>query len=111
MKLRSGSGYNLIKSDVFSLGLILLEAAIFMDTQDIYTSEGGLDSEALDHYIQIFKTRYPENNLITSALIKMLEIKESQRPDFKQIFDRLPPYDMIKKYFEENPELEEEEVI
>lgn len=41
----------------------------------------------------------------------MLEVKESLRPDFKQIFDGLPAYEMIKKYFEENPELEEDEVI
>ena len=35
-QFRSGTGYNLIKSDVFSFGLILLEAAVLIDTQDIY---------------------------------------------------------------------------
>lgn len=82
-----------------------------MDFQDVYLTDGSFNCEALEHYIYIFKCRYPENNLITSSVAKMLEIKETHRPDFKEVFDKAPTYEMVKKYFEENPELIEKEVI
>jgi hypothetical protein len=109
--MKAGSGYNLIKSDVFSFGLILLESGIQMSIQDVYNPDGSFNSDALDHYIHVFKCRYPENNLITSSVTKMLEVKETHRPDFKELFEKAPTYEMVKKYFQENPELAQKDVI
>jgi serine/threonine protein kinase len=111
MGMKAGSGYNLIKSDVFSFGLILLEAGTQMDLSDVYNGDGTFNQDALEYYIHMFKCRYPENNLITSSVAKMLEVKEIHRPDFKELFEKAPTYEMVKKYFEENPELEEKDVI
>lgn len=107
---KAGKSYNLVKSDVFSLGLVLLEAAIQMNVDEIYghPSEGELDLDALHHLVEILKARYAENNLLVSTLKKMLTINEEERPDFFEMFERMPPYEMIKNYFESNPMTQEE---
>lgn len=78
-----------------------------MHLSEVYNEDGSFNHKAMDYYIQMFKCRYPENNLITSSVAKMLELNELHRPDFKELFEKAPTYEMVKQYFEENPELEE----
>ena len=100
---RAGKGYDLIKSDVFALGLVMLEAAIQMDIDDIYgqTESRSLDSVALAQMINVMEGRYRENNLLTSTIKKMLSFDEKDRPDFQEMVKRMPDYQMIKNYFEQ----------
>lgn len=108
--MKAGKTYSLIKSDVFSLGLVLLEAATQMNIDEIYghPNEKELDFDALDHLVEILKARYSENNLLVSTVKKMLTVPEEERPDFFEMFERMPPYEMIKNYFENNPMTQEE---
>lgn len=110
MGRKAGKDYSLVKADVFGLGLVILEAAIQMNVDEIYghPSEKELDLDALNHLIEILKARYPENNLLVSTLKKMLTVSKEQRPDFFEMFDRMPPYEMIKNYFENLPMTQEE---
>lgn len=52
-KQRAGKNYDLIKSDVFALGLVLLEAAIQFDIDDIYGEPQSqqLDMHSLDRLV------------------------------------------------------------
>lgn len=107
---KAGREYKLVKSDVFSLGLVLLEASTQMNIDEIYSHPGEmeLDIDALNHLMEILKVRYPENNLLVSTLRKMLTFDENERPDFFEMFERMPPYELIKNYFENNPMTHEE---
>jgi serine/threonine protein kinase len=95
---RSFDFINVIKSDVFSLGLVLLKVGLLESVNDIY-SKSGLDAEKLSKKIAKLKKKYPENVLVMSTIEKMLEIDPENRPDFKQILDKLPEYNDIKAYF------------
>ncbi len=100
---KAGKTYNLIKSDVFALGLVLLEASIQLDIDDIYGDQQGknLDFNALNQLTSLMESRYQENNLFTSTVKKMLSLREKDRPDFKEMVGRMPEYQMIKNYFEQ----------
>jgi hypothetical protein len=105
-KNRSDQCFNIEKADVFSFGMVILEAALLTKLDAIYESpnpQTGIDVNGLDHYIAAMQERYPENNLLTSTVLKMLEIDPEDRPDLKELFEKLPDYEMVKSYFSENP--------
>ena len=111
---RPGKRFEYSKSDVFSFGLVMLQAAIGVeDLSELYPASQaqeqhpGFNVSALDHFLYIFRCRYAENNLLTSTVSKMLEIDPELRPDIKEIFSKLPEYDLVKDYFGENPEMSE----
>jgi hypothetical protein len=101
-KKKAGKSYDLIKSDVFAFGLVMLEAAIQMDIDDIYgdAASKSLDQNALNQLVSLMENRYSENNLVVSTVKKMLSFDEDQRPDFTEMVNRMPEYQMIKNYFE-----------
>jgi hypothetical protein len=102
-KKKAGKTYDLVKSDVFAFGLVMLEAATQMDIDDIYGGEPSsknLDEDALNQLINLMENRYKENNLVVSTIKKMLSFDESERPDFEEMVQRMPEYQMIKNYFE-----------
>lgn len=103
LKKKAGTNYDLVKSDVFAFGLVMLEAAIQMDIDDIYgdPESKSLDVDALDQLITVMENRYSENNLVVSTIKKMLSFDEKERPDFKEMVERMPAYQMIKNYFEQ----------
>ena len=111
LKQKAGKDYDLIKSDVFSFGLVLLEAGLQMNVNEIYGQPGELklDEDTLEGLIQMLKSRYPDNNLVVSTVRKMLTIDPEMRPDFKEMISQLPPYEMIQSYFEKSHQMTEKE--
>lgn len=107
---KAGEEYDLIKSDVFSFGLLMLEAAILENVNKIFKENFEIEFRLLEQMIHKMKCRYPENNLLTSTIVKMLERNPEKRPDFKEIFEKLPEYDLVKEYFSDNPEMSEAEM-
>jgi hypothetical protein len=101
-----GGTFNLTKSDVFSNGLVVLEAGLMREMPEIYNNKNGegIDVAALESNIREFEGRYPDNTLLHTTVRKMLEIKVEERPDFKEIKKKLPEYKLVKKYFKENPD-------
>lgn len=89
------------KADVFSAGLVILEAANLRRMRRVY---GGPESkifypELLQQELDILKNRYPENNLLFSTVKKMLEQDPERRPTFIEILEKLPDYKLIKAHF------------
>jgi len=102
--ISAGKDYSLTKSDVFSVGLVILEAGICKKIGEIYKTEGsGFGYGILNVLLGIFETKFKDNNLLTTTVRKMLEPLEGNRPDFIEIKAKLPPYGMIKEYFREAP--------
>lgn len=97
-----GKDYNINKSDVFSAGMILLEASLHKSIKDVYGKKGVNPNLLRKHVVQLEKN-YPDNNLLVSTLKKMLEYDEKKRPDFIEIHEKLPPYRTVKEYFRNNP--------
>ena len=98
------------KSDVFSLGLVLLQAGLGADVQVIYQN-GEVNREMLDELVKEFELKFSDNPLLFSSVKKMLDLSEEDRPDFLALKHALPDYEEIVTYFEklENGELESEE--
>lgn len=80
---------NYAKEDTFCLGLVLLEAGLKSNLQDIYDEdEEKLDEEKLSKYLNEFKDKYPQNKVLQKSLEMMLE-DEDQRPDLMTLKDNL----------------------
>lgn len=89
---------DVIKNDVYSLGLVLLKVGLLSSVNDIYSRE-GINFSKLSDKIDSLRKKYPENVLVLSTIEKMLEYDPVDRPDFKQILEKLPDYNDIKNYF------------
>lgn len=87
------------KSDVFSLGMVILEAGLLHNIQCIYESDGSVNARMLTRYISEFSERYQENPLLYSSVKRMVEIDETARPDFNSLKAAMPPYDKIRAHF------------
>lgn len=98
---------DLIKADVFSLGLLLLEASILEDVNKIYGHDSDINYRLFDQLIHKMKLRYPENQLLTSTIIKMLEINQEKRLDFEEMLEKLPDYQLVKEYFNQYENMSE----
>jgi serine/threonine protein kinase len=103
--------HNPQKSDIFALGLTLLEAGLLKSVQGIYEGRSTVDSKALEELIQEFELQHDDNPLMYSTVRKMLEIEEDERPDFPQLLGALPDFKEIQDYFYklENNLLEDEQ--
>lgn len=72
--------YNPFKSDIFSLGLVILEAALFTSVQGIFDySNGEIDKEELISLVEGFIQKYPENFILQEILMIMLEFSPKLR--------------------------------
>jgi serine/threonine protein kinase len=90
--------YDLIKSDVYSLGLILLETSLMDSNFKIY-KEYDVDQAMVKQKLLKFGATYPQNNMVKSVLYKMLEYNPLLRPDFTEILNRLPEKKEVLGYF------------
>ena len=92
--------HNPYKSDVFSVGLILLEAGLLQSVQSIYDFDNKKISEnELVDKVEQFIEKYPEEDVLHEILMVMLEFTEDLRlsPNkllieirrFKEEFDKL----------------------
>lgn len=109
----SGRDFNLVKSDVFSAGMVILEAGIMRSLRDVYGGRSNTEIliPCLERKLEILDERYPENVLLRTTLRKMLDQKPKMRPDFTELRRKLPDFRDIVKYFNQtedsfpNPEL------
>lgn len=93
--------HNDYKSDVFSLGLCILEAGLVRPIQSIYDDANmQFLEEELECLIEEFAVKYPDNPLLITTVRKMLECKEAARPDFNNIKSAIPCYNEVCEYFD-----------
>ena len=89
------------KSDCWSLGMCILEAATLDNLQDIYLPDGNIDYGRLNNHMQLMGKKYgEENKLICELTSSLLTIKEEDRMDSKSYIDQLQPYDVILSHFD-----------
>lgn len=75
--------HNPYKSDVFSLGMVLLESASAKRCDDFYNySEGLIDQEGIHKQVASLPSSKDFKQLLTS----MLNFNEEYRPDFLDLF-------------------------
>ena len=92
------SRHNPHKSDMFALGLSILEAGVMRSVQGIYGISDNFEPKILDELLNEFEERYQDNPLLFTSVRKMLEVNEDERPDFISLKSALPEYDVIKDY-------------
>jgi hypothetical protein len=68
--------------------------------QSIYDDQGTFCEDELEHLIDEFATRYPDNPLLITTVRKMLEVREDARPDFINIKNAIPPYEEVCSFFD-----------
>lgn len=74
------------KDDVFSAGLVILEAGLLEDIQSIYDpEEGAVSSEKLGELIEKFEDRYSGCPELCLSLRRLLVIDEMDRCCFKEL--------------------------
>lgn len=74
--------HNPFKSDVFSLGMVILEAGLLDSVQNVYDrSRGDIDENALVENVERFFQRYPTNFVLQEMLLIMLEFTEDLRQE------------------------------
>lgn len=104
-----GKDFSINKSDVFSAGLVVLKCGLFRQIHSVYQKD-KFNTAILGEMIKEFEGNFPDNNLLISTVKKMLELRESDRPDFLEIMDKLPAYKIVRNYFKENPQEESKAV-
>ena len=97
-KRKTKSDLDPYKSDIFSLGLVLLEAGLLKNVSNIYTGS-TINETVLNQYVSDFEGQYCDNPLLFSSLQRMLELKEDDRADFVGLSSVIPPYAEICDYF------------
>lgn len=98
------NGYNKKKDDGFALGLILLECGTLEPVFDCYNLKAKtnpFDVQKLNLKIDKLEKKNPNNVLFVSAVQKLLEIDEQRRCSPEEVLQKLPPFETIKKYFED----------
>lgn len=89
--------YNCSKSDVFSVGMIILECGILNSVHGVYQRETGeLDWLLLKEMINYFESLYQDNNLLCYTLTQLLLPDESSRPTASELLTRLPSQGDLK---------------
>lgn len=85
--LTSNKGsYNRYKTDLFSLGLILLEMGCLKNVQDFYDFENkDVKAEVLVGLIFEFLGRYGENELLKDMVMMLLDVDEDSRRGVREI--------------------------
>lgn len=74
--------HNPFKSDVFSLGMVLLEAGLLDSVQNVYDrARADIDESALVGNVERFFQRHPGNFVLQEMLLTMLEFGEDLRQE------------------------------
>lgn len=99
--------HNPYKSDIFSLGLIILEVGLGKNIQQIYDLENQcFDQNALNDLIDEFNDKFNDDQTISDVLQMILKIKEKDRFDAKNIYQMLG----LDEYEEMYEKAEQEEL-
>lgn len=90
------------KSDVFSLGLTMLQAGNDQSVQGIYNKAGTINQDVLERQKQAFVNKFGmDNNLLVTTVMSMLEMNPEARPDFRTIMSQIPPYSEVKSFLDQ----------
>jgi serine/threonine protein kinase len=94
--------HNAYKSDVFSLGMTIMEAGLMRPMTGVYPDNKSIEisEHDLQENLNEFSQKYQDNPLLVTTVTKMLEVRESSRPDFINIKGAIPTYSEILEYFE-----------
>lgn len=75
------------KSDVFSIGLIILQIALNKDFFDLFdTKEGYFKKNRLNELQEEFKGSYLDSKFLITLINKMTEFDPLLRPSIKHLF-------------------------
>lgn len=97
--------HNPYKSDVFSLGVIVLESGLLHSVQDIYDKElKDINIEILLGHLDEFCTIY-ENELIKEVVCLLMDLDEKTRKDPRRMLDH------FRQLLGMPEEIEEEEIV
>lgn len=77
------------KSDLFSFGLVVLEAGLGFPVNSIYGKD-KFNHLKLQNYIDVFKDKYRDSPFITTTIDYLLKVNEDERPTATIIFPKLP---------------------
>ena len=82
---------NPFKSDVFSIGMVLLEAGTLLSSNDCYFYDKLMliDME-IKLRLEIFSGRYSQ--ILTETIRKLIQYEPINRPDFEYLMKNLEPY-------------------
>ena len=94
------------KEDVYALGLSLLEVGNGKSIQNIYNANTKeVDQQALKNHVDEFKRRHgAENTLLTTTIETMVHPDEAQRPNFRDLENKLPPYATVQQFLKDRQE-------
>jgi Protein kinase domain len=94
------------KEDVYALGLSLLEVGNGKSIQNIYNANTKeVDQQALANHVDEFKRRHGnENTLLTTTVETMVHPDEAQRPNFRDLESKLPPYATVQQFLKDRQE-------
>jgi serine/threonine protein kinase len=97
----------LMKGDVFSLGMTMLVAGTGQGVADIYNKKGPpIKIEVLDKLKTIFYNRFSSDNiLLATTVLSMVELTPEARPNFDTILTQNPPYMEVKEFFDQQKAL------
>lgn len=87
------------KTDVFSAGMVILEAGLCQKVDQVYRENGVFDFCSLDNLFTEFMNRYEGNNVVVTTVQSMLSPQEYDRPDFIEILEKIPSYEKVLEYF------------
>lgn len=89
------------KSEVFVLGLCILEVATGVPCSDVYSKDNKLiNQDRLKEHVKRFDEMYRDNPLASNVLKVMLIIDLRVRPDFQVLKKSLPPLMVLSHYFD-----------
>lgn len=86
------------KANIFSVGLVILEAGLCQSVQAVYRAGGVFDVHILETMIILFGRVYGKNKVLVEVVERMLSIQEYDRPDFVEILERIPEYENMDWY-------------
>jgi serine/threonine protein kinase len=90
--------YNPFKSDIFSLGLVILEAGIFQSVQAIYDRQTGeIRKKELINLVEKFIEKYPEDYILQETLMIMLEFSPKLRQEPNMLLKSIRKMEKIAK--------------
>ena len=90
MRKKKQVKHNPFKSDMFSLGMIILEAGILESVQDVYNhGKKSIDEAVLVELVEKFIDRYPDDFVLQEGLMIMLEFSEKLRQTPVAMLDTL----------------------
>ena len=88
------------KSDCWSLGLCLLEAATLDKVNDIYLPDGNINRVKLRKIMDKMDSIYREENGLICDLIRgLLAVDEDQRLNSEEFLSFIPPYNVLVEAF------------